>query len=618
MKKKNILARNLLQFGILALIIGAFIRSLFFKAEVDFEKYCPFGGIQSLFTYFNNGNLACSMTAVNLVLGIALILGIVLFGKLFCSYICPLGTLSEFFGKFGKKWKVRIEIRGIADKLLRLLKYALLFITLYFTLQASELFCKQYDPFYATLTLFGHEVKYLFAIISISIFVLGSIFFRLFWCKYLCPLGAISNIFRYFVLVIGIVALYFILVSFGITIHIAYYIGLACLVGYLVEITNSPLQEIKMLKITRNEHICIDCGLCTRTCPQGIDVANEEKVTHPDCNMCGDCVEKCPENGALTINNIKIKWLPLIVVSVLVILAMIVGHKIEVPSTENYWATKDGNEKSFVLSGLDQMTCVSTAKDYSNRFKEIPGVEGAATYVRSRSAKITYNPDSTSEQTIRKSFFIPVRKYIKESESIHDTLIVYKLQLDNNIGLKAVEDIEALLHDKEIYQMETQFKDGVELLIFTNKATSDSSIVKGIASNKKSMYNVESIVKSPVTISGLNLNKRNFVSFKRFFNNASKVPREKIGKASFRLDKYPRNKSEFAFLINYLGKKYSSFIGLDVYYDSIPQADVYFIKDELDWDLFYKEMNVPIYEVEYTNGKREKIENLYQFSSLEQ
>lgn len=610
--KKHVIARKILQYGVIALIAGALVRSYILKDQIDFEKYCPFGGIQSLFTYLNNGNLACSMTAVNIVLGIALIIGIVLFGKLFCSFICPLGTVSEFLGKLGLKYNRHLEPKGITDKLLRSLKYILLFITLYFTLQASELFCKQYDPYYASVTGFGHKVNYLFAILAIAVFVIGSVFFRLFWCKYLCPLGAISNIFRYFLLILALIALYFLLLTFDLHIPFVIYLGAACLIGYIVEITKTPLQEIKMLKITRHEKLCIACGKCTTNCPQGIDVANELKVTHPDCNMCGDCVESCPESGALTINNIKIRWLPLLVVSALIILAMIVGHRIEVPSTEEYWGERTENEQTFFLSGLDQMSCVNMAKDYTSMFKEIDGVIGAATYLRSRSAKITYNPELTSEQQIRKSFFIPIKEYIREAPSPEDTVIVYKLQLDNNIAARAVNDIRGMLSERKIYQIETQFTDDIELLVFCHASVPDSGIVNSISGNRN-MYNVTSIVQSPVTITGRELNKRNFVPFRRLFNNASQVPRELISIVSFELEEYPRNQSRFPFLINYLGRKYPSVIGLNVYYDSIPKADFYIIRDEMNAALLLEEINLPEYEVEYTNGKQEVVENLYRF-----
>ena len=86
------------------------------------------------------------------MMGVALFIGIVLFSRLFCGYICPLGTISEWIGKLGDRMKVRITLKGFADYALRFLKYALLFITFYFTLKSSELFCKKFDPYYGAVS----------------------------------------------------------------------------------------------------------------------------------------------------------------------------------------------------------------------------------------------------------------------------------------------------------------------------------------------------------------------------------------------------------------------------------------------------------------------------------
>lgn len=52
----------------------------------------------------------------------------------------------------------------------------------------------------------------------------------------------------------------------------------------------------------RSKHVhfgdsCIDCKVCSRHCPIGIDVQSHRKagkVEHPDCLKCRVCVEKCP------------------------------------------------------------------------------------------------------------------------------------------------------------------------------------------------------------------------------------------------------------------------------------------------------------------------------------
>ena len=86
--KKN-LWRHVLQLGVIAVIAG-FILKVFFGGEpANVEAYCPFGGLQSLVTYLNSNTLACSMSIVQIMMGVTLAIGVILFSKLFCGYLCP-------------------------------------------------------------------------------------------------------------------------------------------------------------------------------------------------------------------------------------------------------------------------------------------------------------------------------------------------------------------------------------------------------------------------------------------------------------------------------------------------------------------------------------------------
>src|SRR3989339_2136702 len=182
---------------ILGLIGYVALRPVFDKAYTsDFEAYCPFGGLSSLGSKLFQGTMSCNMSETQVVLGIGLLVGVIVLGKLFCSYICPIGTITEWLGKLGDKFKLRRNIPNAADRPLRILKYGILFYTLYYTMTSSELFCKEFDPYFASVYLFDNtDITLYFAIPAFVLTVLGAVFFRLFWCKYLCPLGALSNIF---------------------------------------------------------------------------------------------------------------------------------------------------------------------------------------------------------------------------------------------------------------------------------------------------------------------------------------------------------------------------------------------------------------------------------------
>jgi len=162
------------QFAIILILVVAVFRMLFSKGYTpDFEAYCPFGGVQALGSYLTMNSLSCTMTSMQIMMGIILFAGIVLFSRLFCGYICPLGTIGEWIGKLGEKFKIRFTLTGVADYALRFLKYALLFVTFYFTLKSSELFCKKFDPYYATMSGFNSDVVVLWASLAILALVVG-------------------------------------------------------------------------------------------------------------------------------------------------------------------------------------------------------------------------------------------------------------------------------------------------------------------------------------------------------------------------------------------------------------------------------------------------------------
>ena len=53
------------------------------------------------------------------------------------------------------------------------------------------------------------------------------------------------------------------------------------------------------MRLERSTAACVDCGLCTKACPMGIEVATATAITSVDCNGCLECVEACPRAGAL-------------------------------------------------------------------------------------------------------------------------------------------------------------------------------------------------------------------------------------------------------------------------------------------------------------------------------
>jgi ferredoxin len=409
--------RPVIQWGvILFMLIIAFIPKFNSNFVPDFEAYCPFGGIQALGSYLLNQALSCTMTTAQIAMGIITMLAVLVFSKLFCAYICPVGTISEWLFKLGDKLNVNVTIKGIADKILRSLKYILLFLTVYFTFQSNELFCKKFDPYYAVATGFSADVVVLYASIAIFLVILGSVFVRLFWCKYICPFGAISNIFKFAGFFLIVVIGYILLLKAGLTVHYIWPLAIACIGGYVIELTGFATKTFPLLKITRNESSCIDCQLCSQKCPQAIDVANLKVVRDADCNLCVECIAVCPVKDTLQLNKkTNYRWIPAIATVVLVFAGIYIGTLWEVPTIDQRWFGKEEMAKAeiFTQSGLRNIKCYGSSMAFAAQMKPVDGVLGVATYVKHNKVKVYFDPKRLTVAKIQELLFTPARSALR-------------------------------------------------------------------------------------------------------------------------------------------------------------------------------------------------------------
>jgi ferredoxin len=224
--------------------------------------------------------------------------------KSFCSWFCPVGTLSEALWMVGEKlFKRNITPPRWLDYPLRSLKYLLLafFVWAISQMSLSDLASFIESPYNRVadikMYLFFAEISSA-AIWTIGILMAGSVLIKNFWCRFLCPYGALLGI-----------------------------------VGWL-----SPL------KIRRESSSCIDCELCTKVCPSRIKVHTVKTVMSDECTSCLKCVEICPVKETLLLKAPVMKRsVPSIVLAMLLCgvfagtigLGMLSGHwKNKIPKEE--------------------------------------------------------------------------------------------------------------------------------------------------------------------------------------------------------------------------------------------------------------------------------------------
>lgn len=259
-----------------------FFTYLFFRAAYPLSSAIPV----DLFLRADPLNLLITSLAAREVVekalpALILIVLTLLFGRFFCGFICPLGTILDLCGTFLKAEKPRFpeQLRGIKMYLLTGLTVAALFganllylfdpiviLTRTFTIifyplsiLLTNLALDGLRPLadyrgWITLT-YLHYYQPLF---SMSL-VTGSIFIALlllncitprFWCRYLCPLGALLALFA----------------RFGI-----------------------------FKRIVDNR--CTSCMKCREVCPMGAIDDNPRRVKATECLQCRTCRIICPSDA---------------------------------------------------------------------------------------------------------------------------------------------------------------------------------------------------------------------------------------------------------------------------------------------------------------------------------
>jgi polyferredoxin len=222
------------------------------------EGWLPIAGLMNFKAFLTTGHIPTVHPAA-MFLFMAFVAMSLLAKKSFCSWICPVGTFSESLARIGKKlFRHNFHLPRWIDIPLRGLKYLLLG---FFVFIISSMSAAAIEEFMGTPYGLIADVKMLnffrgmseTTAIVIAVLVLLSILVEHFWCRYLCPYGALM--------------------------------GLASLL--------SPL------KIRRNPDACIDCAKCARACPAALPVDKLVQIRSVECTACMACIASCPAEGAL-------------------------------------------------------------------------------------------------------------------------------------------------------------------------------------------------------------------------------------------------------------------------------------------------------------------------------
>jgi polyferredoxin len=225
------------------------------------EGWLPIASLMNLKDWILTGEIP-RLHPAGMFLLLAFVAMSLVFRKAFCGWLCPVGTISEQLWKAGRQAFGRtLTPPRWLDIPLRALKYILLGLFLYAVGSMPVEGIRQFlgSPygiisdvkmlnFFRFLSVTGAAV--LVVIVALSFAV------KNFWCRYLCPYGALMGFFS----------------------------------------AASPVR------IRRSESACIDCGKCANACPSMLPVDQLIQIRSVECTGCLECVAVCPAESALELS----------------------------------------------------------------------------------------------------------------------------------------------------------------------------------------------------------------------------------------------------------------------------------------------------------------------------
>ncbi len=181
----------------------------------------------------------------------------ILFGRVFCSWLCPMGFLLELLMKIPDRWRGAVWKKALEIKDFRFIALGGLLAVGFFGKMAL---ISVFDPPHALgrelINLFSHHRLSIAGAGLLTLVLLLDLFaLRRGWCRYFCPSGG----------------------------------GL------------SLLGRGRIVRIGLENEKCIQCRECAKICPVGLDPSllksNPSEFNWALCDNCGLCVDRCPRQA---------------------------------------------------------------------------------------------------------------------------------------------------------------------------------------------------------------------------------------------------------------------------------------------------------------------------------
>jgi polyferredoxin len=233
-------------------------RSGFASRPPGIEGWLPIASLMNLKVLLLTGQIPF-IHAAGMFLLIAFVAISWAFRKAFCGWLCPVGTVSEYLWRLGRHtFRRNFRLPRTVDIALRSLKYILMGLFLYVVIVMPvdgirDFLARPYGLIADVKMLNFFRFLGASGAMVLAILVIASVFVQNFWCRYLCPYGALMG----------------------------------------------AVSVVSPLAIRRDAATCIDCGKCARECPSALPVDRLVAIRSAECTGCMACAASCPAEGAL-------------------------------------------------------------------------------------------------------------------------------------------------------------------------------------------------------------------------------------------------------------------------------------------------------------------------------
>ncbi|MFW2501021.1 4Fe-4S binding protein [Clostridium diolis] len=215
-----------------------------------------FSEVKTVYQMIINGNVNFLEALPSLIEFIAIMLLTIVLGRWFCGWICAFGAYNDLIYFISKKiFTIKFRVDEKVDSILKYFKYLVLLfiIAISWTMGSSILeSTSPWDVFGQITDVSTIFSNLLVGLIFLILITIGSAFIERFFCRYLCPLGAIFSI----------------------------------------------ISKIGIVKINKPKADCGKCRACTMNCSMGLPLYKVNCVKGGDCINCLKCTEVCYRNNA--------------------------------------------------------------------------------------------------------------------------------------------------------------------------------------------------------------------------------------------------------------------------------------------------------------------------------